>query len=35
MEKERILVVEDDSDINGLLCRILNKEGYELSLIHI
>lgn len=29
MEKERILVVEDDSDINGLLCRILNKEGYE------
>lgn len=29
MEKERILVVEDDSDINGLLCRILEKEGYE------
>lgn len=29
MEKERILVVEDDSDINGLLCRILDKAGYE------
>lgn len=25
-----ILVVEDDSDINGLLCNILNKQGYNL-----
>lgn len=29
MEKEKILVVEDDSDINGLLCKILKKEGYQ------
>lgn len=24
-----ILVVEDDADINGLLCRILSKQGYK------
>lgn len=29
MEKEKILVVEDDSDINGLLCKILEKEGFD------
>ncbi len=28
MEKEKILIVEDDSDINGLLCKILEKEGF-------
>lgn len=25
----RVLVVEDDNDINGLLCHILKQEGYE------
>lgn len=29
MEKEKILIVEDDSDINGLLCKILEKEGFH------
>lgn len=29
MSREKILIVEDDSDINGLLCKILGKEGYE------
>lgn len=29
MEKEKILIVEDDSDINVLLCKILEKEGFE------
>lgn len=29
MNKEKILIVEDDSDINGLLCKILEKEGFE------
>ncbi|MFR1709808.1 MAG: response regulator transcription factor [Clostridium sp.] len=28
-EKISILVVEDDVDINGLLCRILKKQNYE------
>lgn len=26
---QRILVLEDDTDINRLLCRILAKAGYE------
>lgn len=26
---QRILVIEDDTDINRLLCRILTKAGYE------
>ncbi|WP_346889537.1 response regulator transcription factor [Clostridium sp. UBA1056] len=30
-EKVSILVVEDDVDINGLLCRILKKQNYEVS----
>jgi DNA-binding response OmpR family regulator len=30
-EKVSILVVEDDVDINGLLCRILKKQDYEVS----
>lgn len=30
-EKISILVVEDDVDINGLLCRILKKQNYEVS----
>ncbi len=29
MYMSRILVVEDDEDINQLLCKILRKEGYE------
>lgn len=30
MDKEfNVLVVEDDADINGLLCNILKKEGYK------
>ena len=29
MNKEKILIVEDDSDINSLLCKILEKEGFE------
>lgn len=31
MEKNRILVAEDDNDINGLLKRILEKTGYEVD----
>lgn len=27
----RILVVEDDSDINALLCRILSGAGYRVD----
>ena len=27
----KILVIEDDEDINRLLCRILKKEGYEVT----
>lgn len=27
----RLLVIEDDEDINKLLCRILKKEGYEVT----
>lgn len=27
----RILIIEDDEDINQLLCRILRKEGYEVT----
>ncbi len=27
----RILVIEDDEDINHLLCRILKKEGYDVT----
>lgn len=29
MEASRVLVVEDDSDINALLCRILSGAGYR------
>jgi DNA-binding response OmpR family regulator len=29
MANERILVIEDDEDINRLLCRYLVKEGYQ------
>lgn len=29
MNKEKILIVEDDNDINSLLCKILEKEGFE------
>lgn len=29
MDKINILVVEDDIDINGLLCKILTKQGYN------
>lgn len=29
--KQKILVIEDDSDINSLLKRILKKEGYEVE----
>ncbi len=29
MANERILVIEDDADINRLLCRYLEKEGYQ------
>lgn len=28
METAKILVVEDDADINGLLTAILKKQGY-------
>ena len=27
----KILVVEDDWDINGLLCKILTQNGYEVK----
>ena len=27
----KILVVEDDWDINGLLCNILEQNGYEVK----
>ena len=29
--RQKILVIEDDSDINSLLKRILEKEGYEVE----
>ncbi|MGL4572050.1 MAG: response regulator transcription factor [Clostridium sp.] len=29
MEKERVLIVEDDQDINNLIYNILKKEGFE------
>ncbi len=29
MANERFLVIEDDADINRLLCRYLEKEGYQ------
>lgn len=29
MANERVLVIEDDADINRLLCRYLEKEGYQ------
>ncbi len=29
MENDRILVIEDDADINRLLCRYLEREGYQ------
>lgn len=29
MANERILVIEDDADINRLLCRYLDREGYQ------
>ncbi len=28
---DRILIVEDDEDINRLLCKILTKDGYEVT----
>ncbi|MCI9413675.1 MAG: response regulator transcription factor [Clostridiales bacterium] len=31
MDNYEILVVEDDPDINGLLCRLLKKQGYSLT----
>ena len=31
METAKILVVEDDADINGLLTAILKKQGYEVT----
>lgn len=31
MSNERILVVEDDVDINDLLCDLLKKNGYEVT----
>ena len=31
METAKILVVEDDADINGLLTTILKKQGYEVT----
>lgn len=31
MSNERILVVEDDTDINDLLCDLLKKNGYEVT----
>ena len=31
MKTIRILIVEDDEDINRLLCRYLEKEGYEVA----
>lgn len=31
MDACRILVVEDDSDINALLCRILSGAGYRVD----
>ncbi len=27
--KDKILVIEDDADINRLLCRYLEEEGYQ------
>ena len=29
---KKILVVEDDWDINGLLCKMLIQNGYEVTL---
>ena len=34
MERQKILIVEDDADISGLLVKIMEGAGY-LSLIHI
>lgn len=31
MNPINILVVEDDADINNLLCRMLNKKGYQVT----
>lgn len=31
MDMRKILIVEDDADINRLLCRILEKAGYEVT----
>lgn len=31
MKPINILVVEDDTDINNLLCRMLNKNGYQVT----
>lgn len=31
MEKQVILIVEDDNDISGLLCNMMKKSGYVLQ----
>ena len=31
----RILVAEDDDNARFLMCEVLRRAGYELSLIHI
>ena len=31
MEQDRILIAEDDGDINALLAKILTKEGYRVT----
>jgi len=33
MERINILVVEDDNDINQLLCNIIRKSGYNAQVL--